>query len=255
MAFPRPAYGVQLAMMGHIMRALTRCEHALLELPTGSGKSLALLCASLAWQQHEGELLARPAGGTDALFAESRSGAGAPRRRRPPRVIVASRTHSQLKQLVRELRLSGYRPRVVVLGSREQLCTNKKVRTEAARGCGLGDACQRSLREGTCKLVHGASKLKGAPALEPPNLPDLEDVVAAAKATRSCAYFGTRMRMPQAELVLCPYSYLLDPQVSSSADCSPPDHPPPFSLAGGPSAGRLHADRPHPHRARLLAPA
>ena len=39
-----------------IIRALTRRENALLESPTGSGKSLALLCSALAWQKHqEGE--------------------------------------------------------------------------------------------------------------------------------------------------------------------------------------------------------
>jgi Rad3-related DNA helicase len=206
--FPRQAYASQLAMMGHTIRALAHREHALLELPTGSGKSLALLCATLAWQKHEAAAA--------ALAADER---GTKRPTRPTRVIIASRTHSQLKQLVRELRASGYTPQLAVVGSREQLCTNAKVRTEAASGgCGLSEACGRAVREGTCSQVHTATRLRGAAALEPPAIADVEDVVRVAKSLRACGYFGTRLRAKDAELVLCPYNYLLDPQVRASSE-------------------------------------
>ena len=36
-----------------IIQALSKGENALLESPTGSGKSLALLCSTLAWQRQE----------------------------------------------------------------------------------------------------------------------------------------------------------------------------------------------------------
>ncbi|KAM4742834.1 Fanconi anemia group J protein [Anableps anableps] len=49
--FPFKAYPSQLAMMNSIMRGLNSGQHCLLESPTGSGKSLALLCSSLGWQQ------------------------------------------------------------------------------------------------------------------------------------------------------------------------------------------------------------
>ncbi|XP_038160552.1 Fanconi anemia group J protein [Cyprinodon tularosa] len=49
--FPCKAYPSQLAMMNSIMRGLNNGQHCLLESPTGSGKSLALLCSALAWQQ------------------------------------------------------------------------------------------------------------------------------------------------------------------------------------------------------------
>ena len=40
-------------MMSNTIKALSKREDALLESPTGSGKTMALLCASLAWQQTE----------------------------------------------------------------------------------------------------------------------------------------------------------------------------------------------------------
>ncbi|XP_056296575.1 Fanconi anemia group J protein isoform X3 [Pseudoliparis swirei] len=49
--FPCKAYPSQLAMMNSIIRGLNSGQHCLLESPTGSGKSLALLCATLGWQQ------------------------------------------------------------------------------------------------------------------------------------------------------------------------------------------------------------
>ncbi len=51
--FPHRAYPSQVAMMSKIILALQRGQNALLESPTGSGKSLALLCAALAWQRDE----------------------------------------------------------------------------------------------------------------------------------------------------------------------------------------------------------
>ena len=53
--FPVKAYPSQIAMMAKIINAFQRGQNSLLESPTGSGKSLALLCAALAWQRKERE--------------------------------------------------------------------------------------------------------------------------------------------------------------------------------------------------------
>jgi Rad3-related DNA helicase len=45
------AYGVQLGFMSKVLQALGSQENALLEAPTGSGKTLSLLCAALSWQR------------------------------------------------------------------------------------------------------------------------------------------------------------------------------------------------------------
>lgn len=56
-AFPYKPYGTQLAFMSRVIQTLDRAlkdghSHALLESPTGTGKSLSLLCSVLAWQQN-----------------------------------------------------------------------------------------------------------------------------------------------------------------------------------------------------------
>ncbi|KAK6968419.1 Fanconi anemia group J protein, partial [Biomphalaria glabrata] len=53
--FPCKPYPSQFTMMDKIIKGLDRRQNCLLESPTGSGKSLALLCSSLAWQAAEKE--------------------------------------------------------------------------------------------------------------------------------------------------------------------------------------------------------
>jgi Fanconi anemia group J protein len=45
----------QRTIMHHVIRSLQRTQNALIESPTGTGKSLALLCSSLAWLESERE--------------------------------------------------------------------------------------------------------------------------------------------------------------------------------------------------------
>jgi hypothetical protein len=49
--FPFEPYESQKNMMEKIIKCIRKSENALLESPTGTGKTLALLVASLAWQK------------------------------------------------------------------------------------------------------------------------------------------------------------------------------------------------------------
>ena len=149
-----------------------------------------------------------------------------------PRVYYATRTHSQIQQVVRELKRTAYRPAMVVLGSRDHYCIHPSVRK---KGRNINEECKQLLERGGrsagvnepgessdtgrgCGYSHGAMKLASTvskPGAEPL---DIEDIVVAGKKSRACPYFAAKTAAESAELVFCPYNYLLDPAVRSAMD-------------------------------------
>ena len=101
----------QRQMAIHLIKALKNRRHVVLESPTGTGKSAAILCSALAWQRYH------------AKTAEGRTDT--------PRIIYCSRTHSQVAQMVASLKKTPYRPRMAILGSRERMCIHKDLRPRA----------------------------------------------------------------------------------------------------------------------------
>ena len=56
--FPKDPYPCQIDYMTKVISALQSGNNALLESPTGTGKTLCLLCSCLAWQNHQRQLAA-----------------------------------------------------------------------------------------------------------------------------------------------------------------------------------------------------
>ncbi len=150
--FPFKPYDVQRDYMRGVLTALQNGQHALLESPTGTGKTLCLLCSALAWQRQEKGRIAMTkmeqqqeltqhqlrAKHQQSHIEENvdRTSDAAntlnPTSNKHPVIIYASRTHSQLSQVVNELRNTRYRPRHAVLGSREHMCIHPKVNPTVA---------------------------------------------------------------------------------------------------------------------------
>ncbi|CAJ0586951.1 unnamed protein product, partial [Mesorhabditis spiculigera] len=205
-------YPQQIDYMKSVLSALNMKHDAVLESPTGTGKTLSLLCSTLAWlRQNQMKLTLNDVVGEAGGPSFVPNGQSSIRR-----IFYCSRTHSQLAQVVAELNRTIYKEvRCAVLGGREQLCTNEIVARMKEKGS-MASACSAMRKKHSCFPYNKWDKTpmealdsiyyqKGAP--------DIEDMVRIAKAHNHCAYYRSRQMVEGASLILLPYNYLLDPSL------------------------------------------
>ena len=110
--------------MTSVIEAITNKQNALLESPTGTGKTLSLLCSALAWLKTERD--------------KYKNGQQQPQEL--PKIIYCSRTHSQLAQVQKECKNTVFKPRTILIASRDHLCVNSQI--NQAKGFALNAACR-----------------------------------------------------------------------------------------------------------------
>ncbi|XP_074413029.1 Fanconi anemia group J protein isoform X2 [Zonotrichia albicollis] len=139
-----------------------------------------------------------------------------------PKIFFGTRTHKQISQISRELKRTAYScVPMTILSSRDYTCIHPVVSNNGNRS----EMCVELL-EGkhgkSCSFYHGVHKLSEQPALQPGHglyqAWDIEDLVRLGRKLRACPYFAARELMVGADIVFCPYNYLLDPQIRDSMD-------------------------------------
>ncbi|KAM9065973.1 regulator of telomere elongation helicase 1 isoform X4 [Sarcophilus harrisii] len=219
--FPFQPYKCQEDYMAKVLECLQKKVNGILESPTGTGKTLCLLCTTLAWREHFKDTITarkiaermqgvelfpdRPMsswgnaatdGDTTAYYTDI------------PKIIYASRTHSQLSQVISELRSTTYRPKVCVLGSREQLCINPEVRKIESNHIQI-HVCRKKVSTHSCHFYNNVEEKSTEKELVTPIL-DIEDLVKGGNRHKVCPYYLSRTLKQQADIIFMPYNYLLD---------------------------------------------
>lgn len=179
--FPFPPYPSQIALMDRLIKSIVGGKNAMLESPTGSGKTLALLCASLASASPE------------------------------MKIYFGTRTHKQVAQIVSELKSTGYKPKMTVLGSRAQYCIHPDSKDRPSASS-LNDFCLNVRKDGKCSSFKKVHSLVSRNRNE---IFDIEDLIKFGKRIDACPYYASRYLATDAKLIICPYNYLIDPDISS----------------------------------------
>ncbi|KAK4381734.1 Regulator of telomere elongation helicase 1 [Sesamum angolense] len=210
--FPYEAYDCQLVYMEKVIQSLQNKCNALLESPTGTGKTLCLLCATLAWRKSLGEF-SRGRSERSNIRGSQYSDDELPQSQSSnfPTIIYTSRTHSQIRQVIQELKRSNYRPKMVVLGSREQLCIHDQV--SLLRGKAQTNACQALCKKRTKRYCAHFSRVtefvKKNPSIGDDPI-DIEDLVNIGRSSGPCPYYLSRELHKDVDILFAPYNYLID---------------------------------------------
>ncbi|XP_077192063.1 regulator of telomere elongation helicase 1 isoform X2 [Paroedura picta] len=221
--FPFEPYLCQEAYMSKVLECLQKQVNGILESPTGTGKTLCLLCATLAWREHlkdaiSAKKISQQLNGAE-LFADqplSSWGNVVTNGDVPayytdiPKIIYASRTHSQLTQVISELKSTVYRPKVCVFGSREQLCIHPEVKKQESNYLQI-HLCRMKVATRSCYFYNNVEEKSTEKDLLSSIL-DIEDLVRNGNKHRVCPYYLSRNLKQQADIIFMPYNYLLDPK-------------------------------------------
>mmetsp|Transcript_1344 Transcript_1344/g.4008 ORF Transcript_1344/g.4008 Transcript_1344/m.4008 type:complete len:762 (-) Transcript_1344:362-2647(-) len=209
--FPYPSlYPEQFAYMSELKKALDAEGHALLEMPTGTGKTACLLALITAFQ-----------------YAHPEMG----------KLIYCTRTVPEMEKCLQELkRLWKYRAEergpdaskspflALCLSSRRNMCVHERVVTQADR-----DAVDVECRKMTASWVrlkaekdnstelcdfYEAYDRAGTDAAVPDGIYDVEDLKRLGRKAGWCPYFVARHAITHASVIVYNYQYMLDPKVA-----------------------------------------
>ncbi|CAG9476235.1 unnamed protein product [Plasmodium vivax] len=231
--FPYELYDCQYNYMLSVLNALKRKENAILESPTGTGKTLCLLCASISYLV---DVLEKKGAFSENInitenkknisfdFKENENSKGSPAKVAPPsdfpKIIYASRTHSQLKQVIKELKNvyfiknnEKYKLLTTILGSRDQLCVHNI--NYNYKGTMLNNMCKRTRKNGECMYHNGLKylyKLKHlfTTPMDVETLSEIGKGNSVGQNIHFCPFYATREIQNECHVILLPYNYLFE---------------------------------------------
>lgn len=208
--FPYPKiYPEQYQYMCDIKQTLDRGGNSVLEMPSGTGKTISLLSLTIAYQMY---------------YSDHR------------KIIYCSRTMSEIEKALVELeslmeyrsKELGYEEKFRGLGltSRKNLCLHPKVSKEK-KGTIVDEKCRRMTNgqarrklkensEGNIEICEYHDNLDKYDTNEylPLGVYSFEKLIKYCEEKTLCPYFAVRRMISLCNIIIYSYHYLLDPKIS-----------------------------------------
>lgn len=185
-------YPEQLKYMREIKRSLDNRGHCLVEMPSGTGKTVALLSMTVSYQLHMKS--------KNTHF----------------KIVYCSRTVPEVEKALRELDglvacIRRHRP-IEFLGlgltSRKNLCINKT----ALMSFNVDVTCRRlinNLADSNCDFYENLSNFDEVPVA----VYDFSQLKEIGEQKGVCPYYLVRRSIPVCDCIIYPYNYLIDPRI------------------------------------------
>ena len=215
-------YPEQYTYMLELKHSLDAKGHCLLEMPTGTGKTVTLLSLITSYQLQHPEV---------------------------GKLVYCTRTVPEMEKVLEELKNlvnfreedAGVKAPILALGlsSRKNMCVHRQVREEGSREsvdakcrkltaswvrekATVGDAGDGGSASGEgggaahelCEFYEEYES-KGSEAILPPGVYTLDDLKVFGEQRRWCPYFLARHMISYANVIVYNYQYMLDPKVSA----------------------------------------
>ena len=192
--FPyKEVHDEQLTYMKFLKEVLDNKSQGIIEMPTGTGKTVSMFALVCSYR---------------IKFPEKLS-----------KVVFCTRTVSQLEKAMEELRVTQHflgtqglkSPKSQIISARRNLCINTNV-MEAGQLEKVDSSCKKMTKYKTpvpCQFYEEFER-SSTNIEAPKETMNIEDFKEYGKESGICPYFASKAMIPQSEIILCNYPYLID---------------------------------------------
>jgi DNA excision repair protein ERCC-2 len=192
-------YPEQLEYMTELKKGLDRKGHIVLEMPSGTGKTISLLSLLVAYLQHH------PFDKRKVVYCTRT-------------VVEMTKTMEELRRLIAHWKLEEAELlplRAICLTARKNLCVNTRV-VSHSYSQEVDAACRSITASWTAQDTRCSyfDNLESKPAELPTGVFSVEDLKAYAAQHGVCPYFLVQKSIAAADILVHSYLYMVDPNVS-----------------------------------------